>query len=174
VSLVAHGLLGLLERQPRHGYELRQEYDTHFSGARPLKSGQIYSTISRLERDGQVAPVGEEPGRGPERKMYAISRRGVAELERWLLEPEPAAPYLQNVLFMKVVLAVSSGRNAQRLLDAQREHHHREMRRITRAKHGDLLSTVRADFALFHLEADVHWIDMTLARLERLGEELKP
>jgi DNA-binding PadR family transcriptional regulator len=174
VSLVAHGLLGLLEGRPRHGYELRREYDSRFSDARPVKSGQVYSTLSRLERDGRVDPVGEEAGRGPERKLYAITNPGRAELERWLLEPEPAAPYLQNVLFMKVVLALTSGRSAQVVLDAQRERHLAEMQALTREKRDrDLLGTLRADFALFHLEADLRWIEMTVARLGRLGTELR-
>jgi DNA-binding PadR family transcriptional regulator len=175
VSSVAHGLLGLLERRPRHGYELRQAYDASFSGPRPVRSGQVYSTLSRLERDGKVDPVGEAPGRGPERRLYAITEPGVVELERWLLEPEPAAPYLQNVLYMKVVLALSSGRSAQAVLDAQRERHLLDMRELTGQKsESDLPATLQADFVLFHLEADVRWIDLTLARLGRLGRALQP
>jgi hypothetical protein len=33
---------------------------------------------------------------------------------------------------------------------------------------------VRADFTLLHLAADIRWIDLTLARLARLGKELQP
>lgn len=175
VGLVSHGLLGLLEKTPRHGYELRHAYDSRFSYMRPVRSGQVYSTLSRLERDGKVDPLGEAPGRGPERKLYGITPVGVAELERWLLEPEPVEPYLQNVLFMKVILALSSGRSAQVLLDAQRERHLAEMRGLTRRKSdSDLLVTLQADFALFHMEADLRWIDLTLARLGRLGKDLRP
>ncbi|MGI8662064.1 MAG: PadR family transcriptional regulator [Acidimicrobiales bacterium] len=175
MSSVAHGLLGLLEPRPVHGYELRQAYQARFAGARPMRSGQVYSTLSRLERDGQVAQKGEAPGRGPERKVFSITRRGVQELERWLREAEPADPYLQNVLFMKVVLALSSGRDAQELLDVQRDRHLAAMRVLTREKEAaDLPATLRADFALFHLEADLRWIDLAVARLDRLSEELTP
>jgi DNA-binding PadR family transcriptional regulator len=175
VSLVAHSLLGLLERDPRHGYELRRSYEAEFARLRPIRSGQIYSTLARLERDGNVAQLGEEPGRGPERKLYGITGEGVTELERWLLEPEPAETYLQSTLFVKVVLATSSGRSAQRVLDAQRARHLKEMRRLTRVKdQADLTGSLAADFALFHLEADVRWIDHTLGRLARLGRELRP
>ncbi len=175
MSVVAHGLLGLLERRPRHGYDLRQAYEERFAAGRPLRSGQVYSTLSRLERDGRVTLRGEAPGLGPERKLFAITRRGVAELERWLSGAEPAHPYLQNVLFMKVVLALSSGRDAQAVLDAQRDRHLADMRALTRAKSDiDVMATLRADFALFHLEADLRWIDLTVARLERLEQELQP
>jgi hypothetical protein len=61
------------------------------------------------------------------------------------------------------------------VLDAQRDRHVQEMRALTRRKQrADLADTVRADFALLHLDADVRWIDLTLARLERLGRELRP
>jgi len=61
---VPHTLLGLLETGPRHGYDLKREYDARFSHARPLKYGQIYSTLARLQRDGLVVMDAEEPGRG--------------------------------------------------------------------------------------------------------------
>jgi DNA-binding PadR family transcriptional regulator len=175
VTLVAHGLLGLLEGHPKHGYELRRSFDERFAGGRPLRSGQVYSTLGRLERDGRVDEVGGEQGPGPERRLYAITKAGIAELERWLTEPEAPEPYLQSVVYAKVVVALSSGRSAQAVLDAQRDRHVAEMRALTRAKeHADIAGVIRADFALLHLDADIRWIDLTLARLARLGKELQP
>lgn len=175
MSLVAHGLLGLLEVRPRHGYELRKSFDERLAGGRPLRSGQVYSTLSRLERDGRVDEVGEEQGPGPERRLYAITAAGVTELERWLEAPEPPEKYLQSTLYAKVVVALSSGRSAQAVLDTQRDRHVAAMRDLTRAKqHAELANVVRADFALAHLDADVRWIDLTLARVARLGKELRP
>ncbi len=175
MSLVAHGLLGLLEDRPKHGYELWRSFDERLWGGRPLRSGQVYSTLGRLERDGRVSEVGGERGPGPERRLYAITADGVAELERWLAAPEPPEPYLHSVVYAKVVVALSSGRSAQAVLDGQRDRHVAEMRALTREKeHADLAGGVRVDFALLHLDADVRWIDLTLARLARLGKELRP
>ena len=175
MSLVAHGLLGLLEDRPKHGYELRRSFDERLAGGRPLRSGQVYSTLGRLERDGRVDEVGGEQGPGPERRLYAITKAGIAELERWLAEPEPPEPYLQSVVYAKVVVALTSGRSAQGVLDAQRDRHVAEMRRLTREKQrADVAGVIRADFALLHLDADIRWIDLTLARLARLGKELRP
>jgi len=175
VSLVAHGLLGLLEDRPKHGYELRQSFDERLAGSRPLRSGQVYSTLGRLERDGRVDEVGGEQGPGPERRLYAITKAGIAELEHWLATPETPEQYLQSVVYAKVVVALSSGRSAQRVLDAQRDRHVAAMRELTRQKeHADLAGVVRADYALAHLDADIRWIDLTLSRLARLGKELRP
>ena len=52
-------LLGLLERQPSHGYELKREYDAYFGRSKPLPFGQVYATLSRLVRDNKVEPGGE-------------------------------------------------------------------------------------------------------------------
>src|SRR3990170_1709809 len=175
MSLVAHGLLGLLEDRPKHGYELRKSFDERLAGSRPLRSGQVYSTLSRLERDGRVDEIGGERGPGPERRLYAITTTGVAELERWLAAPEPPETYLQSAVYAKVVVALSSGRSAQAVLDAQRDRHVAAMRELTREKQrADLAGVVRVDFALAHLDADIRWIDLTLSRLARLGKELRP
>lgn len=172
---MSYGLLGLLEATPRHGYELKREFDDRFSGVRPLDYGQVYSTLSRLERNGRVSRIGEEPGAGPARKYYAITPRGRHALESWLLQPQPGHPFLQSELFVKVLLSVRSGRPAQQLLDAQRFRHLEEMRRLTEAKEEAALgATLRLDYALFHLEADLRWIDHISRRLERLGREVRP
>src|SRR3954464_2460313 len=99
-----------------------------------MRSGQCHATLSRLQRDRRVDDVGGEQGPGPERRLYAITDEGVAELEAWLSAPEPPEPYLQSVLYAKVVLAVSSGRSAQAILDAQRDRHLAEIRTLTREK----------------------------------------
>ena len=166
-------LLGLLEPEPSHGYELKREYDTLFGHGRPLPFGQVYSTLGRLERDGHVAVQGSEQGGGPERKRYTITGSGVAVLEKWLSEPERPEPHLQAVLFAKVVLALLSDRPAAHYLDLQRAAHLERMRELNALRRGGPLSTsLLADYGLFHLEADLRWIDLTAARLDQLAKEI--
>jgi DNA-binding PadR family transcriptional regulator len=99
-------LLGLLGREPSHGYELKRDYDTYFGREKPLPFGQVYATLGRLVRDGMVAPGESEAGAGPDRKRYAITENGRTEVESWLSEPLEAEPHLQTVLFAKVMLAL--------------------------------------------------------------------
>src|SRR3954452_672106 len=40
-------LLGLLERGPGHGYELKADHDEWFPSAKPLAFGQVYATLAR-------------------------------------------------------------------------------------------------------------------------------
>jgi DNA-binding PadR family transcriptional regulator len=170
---VGYVLLGLLEDRPRYGYDLKREYDERFARSRPLKFGQVYATLARLLRDGFVDIDTVESGSGPDRKLYAITEAGVTDLERWLAEPEPPEPYLQSVLFTKVVLSLLSGRSAADVLDMQRAAHLSRMRELTDLKRsGDLADALVADYALFHLEADLRWIEMAGARLNRLRDRL--
>jgi DNA-binding PadR family transcriptional regulator len=164
-------LLGLLEREPSHGYDLKRNYDALFGRGRPLPFGQVYATLGRLARDGKVTAGQSEPGSGPDRKRYAITTVGRREVQAWLAEPVEAEPHLQTLLFTKVVLALLLGQDAGGYLDAQRAAHLQRMRELTRIKQtGPLVDALLADYGLFHLEADLRWIEVTSARLDALKE----
>ena len=166
-------LLGLLEREPSHGYDLKRDYDVFFGRGKPLPFGQVYATLGRLARDGKVTVAAAEPGEGPDRKRYVITELGVTQVESWLTEPVAGEPHLQTVLFTKVVLALMLGRQADGYLDAQRAAHLRRMRELTEIKRtGGLVDALLADHGLFHLEADLRWIDLTAARLDALAKEV--
>jgi DNA-binding PadR family transcriptional regulator len=164
-------LLGLLDREPSHGYDLKREYDTYFGRGKPLPFGQVYATLARLTRDGKALAKGTEPGSGPERKRYVITDVGKEEVETWLDQPIEPEPHLQTELFAKVVLSLMLGRSAERYLDVQRSAHLNRMRELTeRKRSGAVVDGLLADHGLFHLEADLRWIDLTAARLGALAE----
>jgi DNA-binding PadR family transcriptional regulator len=164
-------LLGLLEREPSHGYDLKRDYAALFGRDKPLPFGQVYATLGRLARDGKVTAGQSEPGSGPDRKRYAITTAGRREVQAWLAEPVEAEPHLQTLLFTKVVLALLLGQDAGGYLDAQRAAHLRRMRELTQVKQtGPLVDALLADYGLFHLEADLRWIEVTSARLDALRE----
>ncbi len=170
---VPFALLGLLEREPSHGYDLKREYDSLFGRDKPVPFGQVYATLARLARDGNVVAGASEPGSGPERKQFTITPTGRENVDRWLNEPIEPEPHLQTVLFIKVVLSLMLGRSAQHYLDVQRASHLQRMRELTDRKRRDgLVDALLADHGLFHLEADLRWIDVTAARLSQLAREV--
>ena len=167
-------LLGLLEREPSHGYDLKRDYDSFFGRGKQLPFGQVYATLGRLARDGKVTAGDNEPGDGPDRKRYAITESGRLEVDEWLADPVEPEPHLQTVLFAKVTLALMLGKPAAAYLDTQRAAHMRRMQELTELKRtGPLLDVLLADHALFHLEADLRWIDLTSARLNELAEAVR-
>nr|MDT0663497.1 PadR family transcriptional regulator [Micromonospora sp. DSM 115978] len=172
---ITYALLGLLEGTSRHGYDLKQSYDRRFGATKPIRFGQVYRALAQLERDRRVEVVAVEAGAGPDRKRYSITREGVTDLDTWLAEPEEPQPQLQTVLFTKVALALMSGRPARDHLDAQRTRHLAAMKALTAARR-DATTTRDAllyDYQLFHVEADLRWMEHAETRLSALAEEVR-
>jgi len=79
-------VLGLLQRGPRHGYELHQIVVAHGAIYADLKKPTLYHLLERLARAGCVDLRTEDGARGPrgERLVYSITRHGQAEFQRLL------------------------------------------------------------------------------------------
>ncbi len=97
VMATGDALLALLLPGPRHGYDLKRTHDEWFAGMRPLAYGQVYSTLSRLQRDGLVQVAHTETGDGPERVVYELTVPGRERVTGWLADPvDPEAPTPKN------------------------------------------------------------------------------
>jgi len=158
-------LLALLDGRPSHGFALKRRYDGLLGHDRELRYGQVYATLARLERDGLADGVGLQPGEGADRKVYAISQNGVAELDRWLATPQlPGGRPAE--LFTRVILALVAHRPADEVLDAQRVVYLARMRELTAQRgEGDAVDRLARDFEMAHLDADLRWIELAVARL---------
>lgn len=81
-----HILLGLLEDQPRTGYELKRHFRTTPAGVYEPSGGALYPALRRLEtRDflrAESAPSGKRS-----RLVYSTTAKGRAALLSWLREP---------------------------------------------------------------------------------------
>lgn len=169
----AFTLLGLASIAPSYGYDLKHTYDRYFGVKKPMAFGQVYSTLSRMNRDGFLTELDSEPGEGPARRRYEITPEGQSRLTAWMFTPDVPAETLQSNLFAKIVVALLTGNDGNRLLDLQRARHLQQMRLLTQAKqHAELMHLLLYDHALFHIEADLRWMDMTVARIAALKEEL--
>jgi hypothetical protein len=95
-------------------------------------------------------------------------------VHHWLKTPIEPEPHLQTVLFTKVVLSLLLGRSARTYLDTQRAAHMERMRQLTELRRSaGPVEALLADHGLFHLEADLRWIDLTEARLASLATAIK-
>ena len=62
---------------------------------------------------------------------------------------------------------------AARYLDTQRAAHLERMRSLnTQRRSARLTESLTAEYGLFHLEADLRWMDLTAARLDQLAAEV--
>ena len=73
--------IGLLQRQPLHGYRLKQQLELFMSSCISVNYGAIYPLLKRLEERGQIVTITEEAGdAGCPRKIYGITASG---RDRW-------------------------------------------------------------------------------------------
>ncbi|MGW3746779.1 PadR family transcriptional regulator [Streptomyces sp. NPDC005146] len=160
---IGHTLLGLLESGPRHGCDPKRPFDEKFGHGRPLRCGQVSSTMSRLLKNGLGLVDGAEAGGGPERKRYAITDARIADVQQWLVTREKPEPYFRS----------TTHPGAADVLDAQRAEHLRSMRACTERKRGgERADQLICDHALFHLDADLRRLERTAARRDGLREQV--
>lgn len=96
-----HALLVALSEHSGSGYELARRFDKSIGYFWNATHQQIYRVLKRMDDDGWV--VGESvPQDGkPDKRVYAISAAGRAELTRWIAEPLELTP-LRNDLGVKL------------------------------------------------------------------------
>ncbi|MFN8073993.1 MAG: PadR family transcriptional regulator [Kineosporiaceae bacterium] len=151
---------------PRHGYDIKRLHDEWFPLAAPLAYGQVYATLSRLEKDGSVQVVQTITDGGPERTVYAITDRGRERAQAWLTATvAPPSPGSDD-LVRKTVAALRCAEDPTPLLAAQRREHLAHLRslREARPRQGeDPLVALAREHAAAHLDAELRWLDQALA-----------
>ena len=161
--MVRNGLLALLERGPMYGYQLRSEFEASTGSTWPLNIGQVYTTLSRLERDGLVEPVGEADPEG--RVTYRITDAGRAEVADWFAAAVGGGTRPRDELAIKLAMAIPTpGVEAHRVIQAQRTATLRTLQDLTRLKAGadevaDAAWLLVLESMIFKAEAEVRWLD---------------
>ncbi|MEV4248887.1 PadR family transcriptional regulator [Streptosporangium canum] len=156
---IRQGLLALLSQGPRYGYQLRAEFEASTGAAWPLNIGQVYTTLSRMERDGLVAP-GEQDDQG--RVVYTITEAGRAEMERWFGTPVAQSDRPRDELVIKLAMAVTAAADVRPVIQAQRVATMRTLQEFTRAKRASVEGPAQRlvlDSMIFQAEAEQRWLD---------------
>ncbi len=168
---IRRGLLSLLAREPMHGYQLRSEFDAATGATWPLNIGQVYTTLSRLERDGFVEPL-EQSVEG--RLAYRITEAGRQEVTSWFEQPVAREQRPRDELAIKLALALTTpGVDVQRVVQIQRTQTLRSLQDYTRLKTkadpiADAAWLLVLEAMIFQAEAEVRWLDHCETRVSVL------
>lgn len=174
---VKHGLLALLQQGPMYGYQLRTAFEESTGGTWPLNIGQVYTTLSRLERDDLVHALPEEDGG---QRPYQITEAGRAELARWFATPVSRGDRPRDELAIKLALALTTpGVDVPAVVQTQRGATMRTLQEFTRLKARDprpaeLSWQLVLDAMIFQAEAEVRWLDHCEASLVRHARTAAP
>jgi len=115
-----HLALGLLIAEPKHGYQLYQEYTELFYPIWKVGRSKFYAVLNSLQADGYLASTIEYQTDRPPRHVHHITAAGRAEFWDWLYRPVTPMRAVRVEFIAKLrffdLLALS---DAARLIDAQ-------------------------------------------------------
>jgi DNA-binding PadR family transcriptional regulator len=161
-----HAFMALLAKAPAHGYELKRAFEETFGEIWPeLNFGQIYTTLSRLERDELVESYVVDQQDRRNKKVYKLTDKGRSELLGWFQDTK-ASPRIKDEFFMKLVLArVAGAPDPTRLIERQRKAYLQALRDLNQlgmenGVDGDPVTEMMIEGAALHLEADLKWLDL--------------
>ena len=170
---IRRGLLALLAQEPMYGAQLRSEFESRTGGTWPLNVGQVYTTLSRLERDGLVEAHGGADAEG--RIAYRLTDDGQVEVGRWWDAPVDRDDTPRDELVIKLALAVTVPRvDVRRIVQTQRTATVRHLQDLTKLKRStpaeaggpnELAWLLVLDNLVFSTEAEVRWLDHIETRL---------
>jgi len=157
-------VLAMLAKEPSHGYQLRARLQQALGPAGDaMNAGQIYVTLSRLEKAGLVTceRAAGLPDR-PERKVHALTAAGQQRVTAWITDVSWPGPGLAEFHLKLVAAAAARLADPLAIIDAQR----RELlRRLRDAQRAVMSEPDRSDAALLlegivlRLQADLRWLE---------------
>jgi DNA-binding PadR family transcriptional regulator len=164
-------VLALLAKEPSHGYELRarlQEALGPFQGG--LNAGQVYVTLTRLEKAELVTAEFVGQVDRPDRKVYALTAAGHQRVRAWLADVSWARP----TDFHLKLIAAAAARLADPLeiVDAQRRELLRRLadtQRAALAEPDGSAAALLVEGVVLRLEADLRWLDACARHWDRKG-----
>jgi DNA-binding PadR family transcriptional regulator len=170
---VKFAILGLLDRRPMYGYELKEEFETEIGPHRSLNFGQIYSTLARLEEKGLVSHHLIDQQNAPDRKVYRLTSAGKKELGRWFVSPIDKIDSFKDEFYIKLMLSLTSEADPHQVLHIQKKAYFHKLHELNKLKSStdagiQLPRVLLLDLAISHAEADIRWLEMCETRLARL------
>jgi DNA-binding PadR family transcriptional regulator len=173
-------ILGLLQEEPLHGYEIKRriEHEAMADWA-GLSYGAIYSALSKLAKDGFVKKIGtEQVGKRPSRDVYQITKNGRGEFLRLLREALSTVAYQNDPVDIALrLVGALPAQEVRALLEERKATLKQGFQMLTEQKAAFVQSHQGAPYAegacvlfdhwLLRLEAELAWLKRVLEKLEQ-------
>jgi DNA-binding PadR family transcriptional regulator len=156
-------ILAMIAKEPSYGYELRARLRQALGPiGEDLNAGQVYVTLTRMEKAALVTSTAEPGQIRPDRKIYELTAAGQQRVGAWLAEVSWPRPDLTE-FHLKLIAAAAAGlADPLAIVDAQR----RELlRRLRDAQRAAMAEPENSDAALLlegivlRLQADLRWLE---------------
>lgn len=161
---IEYVLLGLVRRQPAHGYELLQRWniDDPLSMIWKVKPGALYAALEKLEQIGYLRAQLECGSAAPQRKKYLITLAGEQVFLDWMNTPVEAArdfrqDFLSRLYFAADVPPADLARLVERQKQTARGWLTHLIKQQNRANQGIALQVTQ--FRVRQVQAILDWLD---------------
>jgi DNA-binding PadR family transcriptional regulator len=157
-------VLAMLAKEPSHGYQLRARLQEALGPAGDaMNAGQIYVTLSRLEKAGLVTceQAAGLPDR-PDRKVYELTAAGQQRVAGWLADVSWPAAGLAEFHLKLVAAAAARLADPVAVIDAQRRELLRRLRDAQRAAMAEpdpSPAGLLLEGIVLRLQADLRWLE---------------
>jgi DNA-binding PadR family transcriptional regulator len=170
---IRQSILALLSEQPMYGAQLKAEFEARTGSTWPLNVGQVYTTVSRLERDGLVQA--DDDAVEEHRITYRLTESGRVAASRWWADPVDRDSAPRSELAIKLALAVTvPDVDVASVVQVQRRATMRQLQDLTRLKRGSvdpgssgLAWSLVLESLVFAAEAEIRWLDHVESSLVR-------
>ena len=155
-------VLAMLAKEPSSGSRLRARLNDALGPlGEDVNDGQIYVTLSRLEKAGFIARQGSEASEAG-RKIYGLTAAGQERVAEWLSEVSWPKPDLTE-FHLKLVTAAQAGlADPIGIVDAQRRELLRRLWNVERAamaEPDDSQAGLLLEGIVLRLQADLRWLE---------------
>jgi DNA-binding PadR family transcriptional regulator len=154
-------VLAMLAKEPSHGYELRTRLGRALGPlAEGISEGQMYVTLTRLERGGLVTRL-DAPAERSDRKVYRLTPAGQERVTEWMSDVSWPRPDLTEFHMKLIAAAHSALADPISIIDAQRRDLLRRLRDVGRAVLAEQQGSDAAlllEGVVLRLQADLRWL----------------
>ena len=77
-------ILRSVYEKPTYGYNIIKEIEKISYGRHKIKSGTMYTTLRRMEKDDLLRSTWKKSESGPDRREYSVTKKGEKHLKKWL------------------------------------------------------------------------------------------
>jgi DNA-binding PadR family transcriptional regulator len=157
-------VLAMLAKEPSHGYQLRARLrDALGPLGDAMNAGQVYVTLTRLEKAGLLAAERSADGIDrSDRKVYALTPDGQQRVADWIAEVSWPKPDLAE-FHLKLIAATSAGlADPLTIVDTQRRELLRRLRdaqRAAMAEPNHSNAALLLEGVVLRLQADLRWLE---------------
>jgi len=159
-------LLGLLQKEEMHGYQLHEFIDSFMQTCVDLKKSTAYYLLEKMTKEGYITRTEEREGNRPPRRVYHLTQAGEAHfldlLKQNLATYLPAKfPGDTGLTFLDNLPSTE----AATLLQQRREQLANALAIIEQAPPHTGTLQFMLEHQHIHLQSELNWLDSVIKRL---------